>query len=400
MTLNKPDFDSINHSDLTELIDGDVPESLYLEFKETTYGKNDEAKRELLKDVSAFANAHGGHIVIGMKENNGRPVELKGLDKSEVDSEIQRLEQIIRTGIEPSFSAHNFNLREIEINEKKSAIIIRIKQSWRLPHRVSAQGSNKFWLRNSANCHQASMEELRSLFVQSGNVLERAREFRRNRIKAINSESDPSPALESGRLIVHILPMSTFLSDYRLDVQDINNLVSEYFMPMRLNGGVSPRYNFEGLICEIPGVGNFGYTQIYRNGIIEATAAGLISNHNGRLDMPGFEVERSFFQKLGRYIDGLRRLGVETPLAVAITLDSVCNATYQVNANSSLLPGPPRPFDRDTLLLPECLITEYGEQADYHRAVKPAFDALWNAAGLPESQFFDKSGMWNGGRPS
>jgi len=55
------------------------------------------------------------------------------------------------------------------------------------------------------------------------------------------------------------------------------------------------------------------------------------------------------------------------------------------------------PFDRNVIYLPECIIEEYGDDASYHRAIKPAFDALWNAVGYSESQFFDdNTGLWNG----
>jgi hypothetical protein len=54
------------------------------------------------------------------------------------------------------------------------------------------------------------------------------------------------------------------------------------------------------------------------------------------------------------------------------------------------------PLQRDTLELPEVLIDRYGAEADYHRVIRPAFDALWNSAGMARSQNFDESGRWVG----
>jgi hypothetical protein len=56
------------------------------------------------------------------------------------------------------------------------------------------------------------------------------------------------------------------------------------------------------------------------------------------------------------------------------------------------------PFDRPIIKLPDCIIEPYSaNRADYHRAVRPAFDALWNAVGFSESKFFDEdTGLWNG----
>lgn len=48
------------------------------------------------------------------------------------------------------------------------------------------------------------------------------------------------------------------------------------------------------------------------------------------------------------------------------------------------------------MLLPDCFIGNYGKKHEYHIAVKPAFDALWNAAGYSGSQFFNEDGEWIG----
>jgi hypothetical protein len=57
----------------------------------------------------------------------------------------------------------------------------------------------------------------------------------------------------------------------------------------------------------------------------------------------------------------------------------------------------PRPIDHDLLFLPECTINAYGTDAEYHQALKPAFDALWNAAGRAFAQWFTgPGGLWVG----
>lgn len=44
-----------------------IPEGLYLDYKEGLSGISEkETKREFLKDVTAFANAAGGHLFLGV----------------------------------------------------------------------------------------------------------------------------------------------------------------------------------------------------------------------------------------------------------------------------------------------------------------------------------------------
>jgi hypothetical protein len=49
---------------------------------------------------------------------------------------------------------------------------------------------------------------------------------------------------------------------------------------------------------------------------------------------------------------------------------------------------------RDTLELPEIVIDDWGSPAEYQKALQPAFDALWNAAGFARCMNFDAEGRW------
>jgi predicted HTH transcriptional regulator len=60
--------------DLDELHRGEIMESSTLEYKDSrALGNTDHQKNEMLKDVSAFANAAGGILIYGMKESGHLP---------------------------------------------------------------------------------------------------------------------------------------------------------------------------------------------------------------------------------------------------------------------------------------------------------------------------------------
>jgi len=40
------------------------------------------------------------------------------------------------------------------------------------------------------------------------------------------------------------------------------------------------------------------------------------------------------------------------------------------------------------------MIDDYADFENYRRALKPLFDALWNAAGLPGSASYNPDGSW------
>lgn len=390
MSIFRLDFEAVSESDLAELVTGQVPEGLHLDYKRDTYGSSDSDKRELLKDVSAFANANGGHIVIGMDEIEGVASDLCGIRPPNIDDESSRLDQIIRTGIEPRIPG--CRVKAVPLSNQSQAIVIRVPRSWQLPHRVCAQKSNRFWVRNSSGSHEANMEELRQLFTLSASAMDRARAFRAERMDRIISNIGHRPLAGNGRFIFHIIPLSAVSSTATIDAKHIYRNHAA-FSPLG-SMGMSPRFNLDGVINERGGEANDGYTQIFRNGIVEAAESGLLNSNNGKNGIAGLRLERLFFNALASYVNGLKTLGIEPPLILMFTLEGVEGAYYHV---IDQFRDEQIPFDRPVVALPECYVEDFGNDADYHRAVKPAFDALWNAIGLDGSRFFDKeTGLWNG----
>lgn len=80
------------------------------------YGDSDADRKEFLKDMSAFANARGGHPIIGIDEAAGVPTAFAG--------------------------------------------------------------THRFWIRDSTGAHEASMAELRGLFSEDADAARFIRAFR------------------------------------------------------------------------------------------------------------------------------------------------------------------------------------------------------------------------------
>ena len=64
MSLGRLNFDQISEPDLQSLKDTGVPEGISIEYKRELYSGSDAGVKEFLKDVSAFANTSGGHLII------------------------------------------------------------------------------------------------------------------------------------------------------------------------------------------------------------------------------------------------------------------------------------------------------------------------------------------------
>src|SRR5262245_1858605 len=88
-----------DESDLLNLISVGAQESMELEFKRSE-ALADARKDEIRKDVSAMANAAGGTIVYGMKEDGHKATALDdGSDPKVITKEW--LEHVITSKIQP-----------------------------------------------------------------------------------------------------------------------------------------------------------------------------------------------------------------------------------------------------------------------------------------------------------
>lgn len=390
MSIERADFDAISEADLQELIEAQVPEGHRIEYKRESYGNTDANKREFLKDISAFANSHGGHLLLGVEEKEGVAANLIGLKNGNSDTELQRLEQLAKGGVEPRIPG--LRMKAIPLSSGNHVLILRIPRSWNPPHRVIAHGSNRFYLRHSAGVHEPNVEELRTLFTQSTSAIEQARLFRNERLASIQAGVGERPLANEGRFIFHIIPVASFSGAVTLDLEEVLEQHAS-FWPIG-ESGMNSRFNYHGFINERGGDENLGHVQIFRNGSLEATKAHIVREMEDHRGISGAALERHFFRVFHTYLIGLRNIEVPPPLIFMITLEGVQGAKYHVMRNT--WDDYEHPLPEDVIFLPECVLENYGEESDHHRAIKPAFDALWNAIGYSQSQFFNDEGVWVG----
>ena len=135
-------LDTIDEAALIRLIENQVSEDRDLDFKRDLPGGKDEDTREFLADVTAFANAQGGHILFGMGEANGVAADLPGVAVDDPDAAILRLEGKLQTGVEPRVIG--VRAHWVPLGNSRGALILRIPGSLSAPHRVIYRGGARF----------------------------------------------------------------------------------------------------------------------------------------------------------------------------------------------------------------------------------------------------------------
>lgn len=390
-------FDDIAKPDIEALIQNKVREGRTIEYKQVLPGNSDEEKREFLADISSFANAGGGDLLYGISAMEGLPQEALGLEGN-LDAELLRLENLIRDCLDPR--VHGLQMRPVAGFAKGSVLLIRVPKSWAAPHMVIFRNHSRFFTRNSAGKYQLDVSEIRSAFLLSDALPERMRRFRDERLGRIIANETPMRMIEGSKLVLHILPIASFTTDANLEISILKEHAERNLLPIACSGW-SHGYNLEGFITystykKDTGPKAYTYSLIFRKGQIEAVLAELVGEHDGRRLIPSVSYEKYIIESVLNYLGVLKSLEIPSPLVLFVCMTGVANVSMGVNAFYHSNRG--TPIDRDTLVLPDILIEDYqsvSEKNAVARALRPVFDAVWNACGFECSHNYDKDGNWN-----
>lgn len=385
-------LEDIGEVELDSLIANGVPEGKTIEYKKVLPGNFDGDKKEFLADVSSFANTAGGDLIFGIDETHGAPTAIPGLSLPDPDLEVRRLDSIINDGLEPRI---RFATRVVQRGGKLPVLVVRSERSWIGPHRVVLKGHDKFYARNSAGKYPMDVSELRSAFTLADSVTERVRQFRDDRIAKIRDNNTPV-ALVGGasKTILHCIPLESFSRAVRYDVLKYPLGAQTKFPPIVIGVGWDVRINLDGSLSYGGSDSSVSYTQLFRNGAIEAVEAYWLnlSRGSGARTIPHLAVEKGMVQYLGTLLGIQKELGVNQPIFVALALTET-RGLEMASAFGD-------PFNRrsqireDNLILLEIVIESLDEPAS--KILKPLFDLVWNACGYSSSVHFDDKGNWIG----
>jgi hypothetical protein len=385
-------LESINEETLQTLVSEKVAEGKTIEYKQVLPGNSDSEKKEFLADVSSFANAVGGDLMFGIREEGGLAVEVLGVQMADPDSEVLRLESMIRDGIQPRIPA--VSSRAIHLQSGAYVVVIRIVKSWAAPHLVAFQNYSRFYSRNSAGKYQLDVGEIRTAFALSESLSERFRNFRLDRLGKLVSNETPIPLEKNAKILLHLIPLSAFDRSTQYDlaaaVKDVTRLFPIYSSSIHGN-----HYNFDGYLTYsqfAKSSSAHSYLQIFRNGIIEAAEAFMIRDQDGNRLIPSQAFEKELVAALPRLLQIQKMLGVQPPILVMLSFQGVSGSVMAVD-RSRFMFEEAHPVDRDALILPEIMLESF--ECDASQVLKPLFDLVWNAAGWPRSMNYDKNGKWS-----
>jgi len=217
------------------------------------------------------------------------------------------------------------------------------------------------------------------------------RSYRAERLdKIIKGETPAKLNKDAPKFVLHIVPFSAFELGKRFNLAALTNADNVHLLePLKpYSGGYNyPEYKFDGLLSNQQGT----YTQIFYNGGLEAVDTTILSASRDLRITTGNIYEKRLLGTLERFLAAQRRVGVEPPLLVMVSLLEV--EGYTVGFDGFDIWGYQEQYhriDRPKLVLPEILIDSF--DCNITEAMRPAFDAIANAAGWARSMTYDENG--------
>jgi len=353
------------YESVLKMIEDGAAETSTREFKERLNISNAEEKYEFLADVTAMANSIGGEIIFGVRET-ADGFEVVGVDPQDFDELILKIENIIRDHTEPRV---NCIIEILKGNETKPIIIMYIEKSYKGPHRILTAKCAPFYKRNSSGKHAMDTFEIKAAYLEGYLYEQRIEEFVNERYILVTNEL-PSA---SSWMMLHVIPEGSFDRGSNLSMDALKQMK---IMPQNCHG-CYPRVNFDGFMNFASAQGDYfqrgSYVQIFRNGIIESFASGVVSSIQGGLFyLEDWEVETT--KHINELLSFLQVLKVSGPYFVTMALNGLKMARLKLHSHS-------RDYvcDRNFLKLPTVILDPQVE--DINITLSRSIRTLRNAFG-------------------
>lgn len=215
-----------NEDDIQLLIDDSAfRESEYIDYKENfsfmeiKENKEKNAKKiEFRNDVCSFANAEGGYLIYGIKEEQGLASKIIGIAIPQND--IDKFELQRRTDLQSIFPrVPNIKFSFIHLHTGKYVVVMYIKHDGFAPYtQIENEINYKFFKRAGNKKATMTYAEIRNMFNQSLSLDKEILSFRKERINYYSSLQGRIEETYSQFLLFHIISDNYLDHDYNQDM--------------------------------------------------------------------------------------------------------------------------------------------------------------------------------------
>ena len=185
MSIYVKPINEIEFEDVKAFCDEQIEENRRLEYK-MAFSSKDE-KKQIAKEISAFANTHGGIILVGVGEKDRKPkLPIDGIDY--VKGLNEKVTSIALKNIYPPVFPETKVCRFGD-NHEKAVVVIRVQESDETPHTVEYTKGIYVRVDSQNEPQRARYEEIEWLI----NRREKAVENRERLLRRVEERFDNQP---------------------------------------------------------------------------------------------------------------------------------------------------------------------------------------------------------------
>ena len=229
-----------SQQDIQSLIKAEVPEGERLEYKrnlsfpkggsdtwESGRKLNAEAKKKILQEVVAFANAYGGTLLLGIAESEAKPPVAQQIHALPDCADLaERWHLVFRDCVEPPLL--QLQIYPVPTTGDEGVVVFQVGRSAMAPHRVTL--TRDCPIRRADRCEPMTMREIQDMSVNTARGLERLERQLESRSQRFRDREIPS--LENpGECIGVRLTAAPVIDAVSIDPVYHNNTIVETLAP-------------------------------------------------------------------------------------------------------------------------------------------------------------------------
>lgn len=368
------DIGSLAYAEIEALQTRAVREGPQIDYKELLRPITENKKFELLKDVSSMANADGGVIVYGVRQDqSGAPAEMVALDLENIDELHNRIDLILNDNLDERIPG--LRHRAVPRPDGRHYYVIQIPQSYLAPHMITMPSSkSRFYVRvNTVNVPMTARQiKDSSLLVERAQ--NRATGFVEQRV-AWNAR------FEGPAYVCHVVPL--YSRRYQLDLTS-----GDVVKSLSLLGSGYTTHALHGLLIKQESQFRREHVLITREGAVEKFRLPIARTSRSRADLlliPLTALEREildFAQAVAKH----KQPGLaELPALLHLKLVGV-KGMGTWGADGELFD---QVLDEDEIAPEPVILHDWN---DLGGVLKNFFDVIWQAFGAYGSPNYDEKG--------
>lgn len=377
-------LDKIDAAVLAEICSQRFSESGTVDFKRELTKSDDRGKNELAKDVCALANADGGDLIFGIRENTdgGTAESLAPIADESFDQASRRFLQTIESSVEPKIQGLQIKCVNVDGG---FVMVLRVPSSFDGPHCIrNSNSQRRFVVRNGTTTADMSYDQIRRGFERTSSLIDQARRLVDQRLQLIQERKTARLMDAVPLCVVEVVPLASLTGRVGVDVGAIYNHSFSNCIPVKWkSAAISRLLNLDGILVYQPGKVSNAWTNIFRDGRYETVAIGGRDTGEKRVIWSS-HVSQFFQQGVEAALLVAKKHNISGPAVVRLALMHVDGFSFEVNGDfwdpeDSLA-------DRNHLVLPELLIEDVSMNIVVSELLADSIDVLWHCFSLERSK--------------